>query len=65
MLEGDTIRGTVVRCQEATGMDDQLLLNSALTRKNTELFNRPGEGVMESAHSLKAMHGVFTENTQV
>ena len=39
-------------------MDEQHLLNSALTRKNPELF-------MESAHSLKAVHGVFTENTQV
>ena len=47
MLEVDTIKDTVVRLQEPEVMDEQHLLNSALTRKNPELF-------MESAHSLKA-----------
>ena len=40
-------------------------LSDALNHKNTELLNRPGEGMQELARSTEAVHSVYTENADV
>ena len=65
MLEGDNFGDIVVRLQEARGMDEQHLFNSALDSQEYRVVQSTRRGSDGVSTPLKAVHSVVTENMDV